>query len=66
MTHKEPKSKRFYHSMIEFEKDFFPKSFSSKQAKRLADSRSIGVDLAKDSFRRIREDVAAGKLSSSE
>ena len=60
---KDKKKRIFYCSMIEFEQDFFPKSFSNKQVERPADSHTIGVNFAKDSFRRIHQEVAAGKLS---
>ena len=55
--------KKSYSSMIEFERDFFPKAFSEKQAKKPADNQSIGVNLAKESFREIRQQAEVGKVS---
>lgn len=57
------KKREFYCSIVEFEEDFFPKSFTEKQAKKAKDNQSIGVSLAQESFRRIRQEMAAGRLS---
>lgn len=56
-------SKKFYCSMIEFEQDFFPKAFSEKQVKKPTDNQSIGISLAKESFRKIKQEVTTGKIS---
>ncbi len=63
MMNKDKKRRIFYCSMIEFEQDFFPKSFSNEQMRKATDSHTIGVQLAKESFRIIRQEVAEGALS---
>jgi hypothetical protein len=57
------KRRAFYCSIVEFEEDFFPKSFVEEQARRPKDNQSIGAGLAQESFRRVRQDMVAGKLS---
>jgi hypothetical protein len=61
--HKTKKKRASYCSIAEFEQDFFPKSFAEKQARKPQDSQSIGVSLAKESFRRIRQEAIADKPS---
>jgi len=56
-------AKKSYCSMIEFERDFFPEAFGKKQAKKPTDNQSIGVKLAKESFREVRQQVGVGKVS---
>lgn len=66
MTNTNRKSeKRFYCSIIEFQKDFFPKSFGEKQAKKPDDKQSVGANLAKESFRKIRQEILQGKTPTS-
>jgi hypothetical protein len=64
MTNKQEKFlKKFYYSMIEFEQDFFPKTFREKQEEKPTDNQSIGISLAKESFRKIKQEVTQGKIS---
>lgn len=50
--------KKVYHSMREFEKEFFPKSFKKRMAEKSADAQALGVSLAKESLEKIRERLA--------
>ena len=60
----ETKKKRgTYRSIHEFEQDFFPKSFTEKQIRRPKDTHSMGVSLAQESFRSVRQEVTANRLS---
>lgn len=64
MSYKEAyRKKQSYCSMIEFEQAFFPKSFREKYAPKAMDSRSIGIELAKDSFRKIKQEVTEEKAT---
>lgn len=58
MTNKQERNReKFYCSIIEFEQDFFPRSFSEKLTKKPTDNQSIGINLAKESFRKVREET---------
>jgi len=53
------KKRKAYCSIAEFEQDFFPKAYRERQARKVPDSHSIGVNLAKESFQRIRQEAQA-------
>lgn len=55
--------KRFYCSMVEFDQDFFPRSFGEKQVKKPTDNQAIGVNLVKESFRQIRQEMTQDEIS---
>ena len=62
---REKKSKngrQYYYSMIEFEEEFFPRSYSAK-CREPSTNESIGIDLAKDSFKKAKQDLK--KITSS-
>ena len=63
MTNKQEKYKKYYCSVIEFEQDFFPRSFSEKQVRKPTDNQTIGVNLAKESFRKIRQEVTKEEIN---
>jgi len=63
MKNNDKAKKKSYCSMIEFEQDFLPKAFSEKQAKKPTDNQAIGVNLAKESFREIRQRAGISKVS---
>lgn len=50
--------KKAYRSMIEFEKKFFPKSFEKRLKEASTDSHTIGINLAKESLDKIREQLS--------
>lgn len=47
-----------YHSMMEFEKRFFPKSFEKRMAKGPKDANALGIGLAKQSLDKIKAQLA--------
>ena len=55
---KNKKKKQVYHSMTEFEREFFPKAFEKRTAEMPTDARAVGVSLAKESLDNIREQLA--------
>lgn len=52
------KKKQAYRSMVEFEKEFFPKSFEKRMAEKPTDAQALGVNLAKESLEKIRGRLA--------
>lgn len=48
------KGKQAFHSMMEFEKEYFPKSFEKKMEEKPTDARALGSNLAKESLDKIR------------
>jgi hypothetical protein len=44
--------------MMEFEKEFFPKSFKKRMAEKPTDAQALGVSLAKESLGKIRRQLA--------
>lgn len=48
------KGKQAFHSMIEFEKEFFPKSFEKRISEKFTDARALGASLAKESLDKIK------------
>jgi len=55
---KDKTKKQTYHSMREFEREFFPKSFGKKMAEKPTDAQALGASLAKESLEKIRERLA--------
>ena len=49
---KEKIDRKYYYSMIEFEKDFFPEFFKLKYEKKHQKADIVGADLARDSFKK--------------
>jgi chaperonin GroEL (HSP60 family) len=49
---------RIFHSIGEFERNFFPKSFEKKLIKKSEDSQALGISLAKESLEEIRRQLA--------
>ncbi len=52
------KGKQAFHSMMEFEKEYFPKSFEQKMEEKPTDARALGSNLAKESLDKIRTRLA--------
>jgi len=52
------KGKQAFHSMMEFEKEYFPKSFEQKIEEKPKDARALGSSLAKESLDKIRTRLA--------
>ncbi|MDR4508296.1 MAG: hypothetical protein MRJ65_08695 [Candidatus Brocadiaceae bacterium] len=48
------KGKQIFHSMMEFEKEYFPKSFKKKIEEKPSDARALGISLAKESLDKIK------------
>jgi len=55
---KNKKKKQIFRSMREFEKEFLPQSFEKRNAERLTDAQALGISLAKESLKKIREQLA--------
>jgi hypothetical protein len=49
------KKKLIFHSMIEFEKVFLPKSFRKRMSEKPTDAYDLGIYLAKESLNKIRQ-----------
>ncbi|HHT9130338.1 MAG TPA: hypothetical protein ACFYEC_05685 [Candidatus Brocadiaceae bacterium] len=52
------KDKQAVHSIMKFEKEYFPKSLKKKMEEKPTDARSLGSDLAKESLDKIRTRLA--------
>ncbi len=52
------KEKQVIHSMKEFEKKYFPKSFEKKTAEEPTDAHALGISMAKESLDKIRARLA--------
>ena len=52
------KEKQAFHSIMEFEKEYFPKSFKKKMEEKPTDARALGSSLAKESLDKIRTRLA--------
>ena len=52
------KRKKTYRSMMEFEREFLPKSFEERMAEKPTDARALGISLAKESLDKIRSQLA--------
>lgn len=48
------KEKQVFHSIMEFEKKYFPKSFEKKTLEKPTDARALGIGLAKESLDKIK------------
>jgi len=55
---KKSSEKQIYRTMLEFEKEFFPKSFKERMAEKPTDAQALGVSLAKESLQRIERKLA--------
>ena len=51
------KKKRVFHSMMEFKKEYSPKSFEKEIAEKPADAHARGISLAKESLDKIRREL---------
>jgi hypothetical protein len=52
------KEKQIFYSIMEFEKEYFPKSFKKKMEEKPTDARALGSSLAKESLDKIRGQLA--------
>ena len=52
------KGKQVFYSIMEFEKEYFPKSFKKKMEEKPTDARALGSSLAKESLNKIRTRLA--------
>ncbi len=50
--------KQIFHSMMEVEKELFPKSFKKNILEKLTDARALGINLAKESLGKIMGQLA--------
>ncbi len=50
--------KQVFRSMMEFEKNYFPKSFEKRMLERPTDAQTLGISLAKESLDKIKERLA--------
>jgi len=46
-----------YRSMLEFEKKFFPKSSNKRSSDTSVDSRTVGINLARESLDTLRREL---------
>ena len=51
------KKEHVYTSMKEFEEKFFPKSFKKRSLEALTDARTLGINLARESLEKIRNQL---------
>ena len=49
--------KQAVRSMMEFEKQYFPKSFKRKTAEKPTDARALGISLSTDTLDKIRRQM---------
>ncbi len=54
---KNKNKKQIFHSITDFEKHYFPKSFEENITKRQTDARSLGINLAKESLENMRKQL---------
>jgi hypothetical protein len=52
------KRKQIFHSMMEFEKEYFPKSFKKKMEEKPTDARELGISQANESLDKIKNLLA--------
>jgi hypothetical protein len=57
MSRKKEKE-RIYHSIVEIERNFFPKSFEERIMKKPENSQALGINLAKESLDKIKRQIA--------
>ena len=55
---KKNSEKQIYRTMLEFEKEFFPKSYKERMTEKPTDAQALGVSLAKESLERIKRELA--------
>ncbi|MCL5773510.1 MAG: hypothetical protein M1536_03945 [Firmicutes bacterium] len=55
---KSKKGKKVIHSMEEFEKEYFPKSFEKRMLESTTDARALGIRFAKVSLDKIKAQLA--------
>lgn len=55
---KKNKKSQVFHSLMEVEKKYFPKAFEKKMAQKPEDARAMGTQAAKESLKRIAEQLA--------
>ena len=51
------KKRQVFHSMIEFEKVFLPKSLKKRMTEKLTDAQALGVSLAKESLEKAKKEL---------
>ena len=51
------KTKRMFRSMLEIEKEFFPKSFKNRMLEKPTDAHALGIYLARESLDKIRQQI---------
>ncbi len=49
---------QIYHSIVEIERIFFPKSFEERMMKKSEGSQALGASLAKESLDKIKKQLA--------
>lgn len=54
---KNKKGERIFNSMLEVDKEFFPASFEKKMKKKPADQYALGVSMAKDTIKKVRDEL---------
>ena len=52
------KKKQIIRSMMEFEKEFLPKSFEKRISHEPTDPRALGISLAKESLDKVRAQLS--------
>lgn len=51
------KGERVFHSMMDVDKEFFPTFFRKKMKKKPADEYALGVSMAKDTIKKVRDEL---------
>ena len=54
---KSRKGEKIFYSMMEVDKEFFPASFKKKMKKKPADEYALGVSMAKDTIKKVRDEL---------
>lgn len=52
------KGKQVFYSIMNFEKEYFPKSFEKRMLEKPTDARALGISLAKESLKKIKAHLA--------
>ena len=52
-----------FHSMMEFEKKYFPKSFRKRIQEKPTDPHALGISLSNDTLNKIRRQMSKQTLS---
>lgn len=50
--------KQAFHSMMEFEKKYFPKSFRKRIAEKPTDAHALGISLSTETLNKIRKQMS--------